>query len=271
MWRCAPCGPGTIDMISARNAGASGVSGQPMRVVSTQDAAGQPLWRRPVTLLVVMAFAMPIAFNTWSALLNNFVIEAAGFTGVEIGWLHTVREIPGFLAVGVIAIVIFVREQILGVVSLLMLGVATAITAWFPNLTGLLTLTMLSSIGIHYYETVNQSLQLQWIEKKRAPQMLGWIVAVGSFASLIAYGLLVLTWKTFDLSYNFVYLVSGGFTAIVAILCLFAYPQYQAPARQLKSIVIRRRYWLYYALQFMSGARRQIFVVFAAFMIVEKF
>jgi MFS family permease len=36
-------------------------------------------------------------------------------------------------------------------------------------------------------------------------------------------------------------------------------------------MVLRRRYWLYYALQFMAGARRQIFVVFAAFMMVEKF
>lgn len=230
-----------------------------------------PLWRRPVALLFLMAFAMPIAFNTWSALLNNFVIEAAGFTGVEIGWLHTVREIPGFLAVGVIAIIIFVREQVLGAVSLLMLGVATAVTAWFPSFGGLLTLTMLSSIGFHYYETVNQSLQLQWIDKKRAPQILGWIVSVGSFASLIAYGLLVVTWKAFDLSYNFVYLVSGGFTALIALFCLFAYPQYEAPTPQLKTFVLRRRYWLYYALQFMSGARRQIFVVFAAFMMVERF
>ena len=36
-------------------------------------------------------------------------------------------------------------------------------------------------------------------------------------------------------------------------------------------MVLRRRYWLYYALQFMSGARRQIFVVFAGFMMVEQF
>jgi hypothetical protein len=47
---------------------------------------------------------MPLAFATWSALLNNFVIEVAGFDGSDIGWLHTVREIPGFLAIGVIAI-----------------------------------------------------------------------------------------------------------------------------------------------------------------------
>jgi len=240
-------------------------------IVKLEDAGLLPVWRRPVVLLLLMAAASPIAFSTWSALLNNFVIEAAGFTGVEIGWLHTVREIPGFFAVGVIAIIMFMREQVLGIVSLLLLGVASAITAWFPSFAGLLTLTMLSSIGFHYFETVNQSLQLQWIDKKRAPQILGWVVGVGSGASLLAYGALVLMWKPLGLSYNLVYMVSGGVTAGIAVFCYFAYPQFEAPHPQLKTFVLRRRYWLYYALQFMSGARRQIFIVFAAFMMVERF
>ncbi|GGO58732.1 MFS transporter [Roseovarius pacificus] len=239
--------------------------------VPLAEARHLPLWRRPVTLLFLMAAAMPVAFATWSALLNNFVIEAAGFDGSDIGWLHTVREIPGFLAVGVIAIIIFMREQVLGLVSLLLLGVATAMTAQFPSLGGILTITMLSSIGFHYYETVNQSLQLQWIDKLRAPQVLGWLIAAGSGATLVAYVLIVMTWEAFDLSYNTVYLLAGGFTALVALFCLFAYPQFEAPNPQVKRMVLRRRYWLYYALQFMAGARRQIFVVFAGFMMVEKF
>jgi hypothetical protein len=242
-----------------------------MRIVHLEMARGFPFWRRPTTLLFLMAAAMPLAFATWSALLNNFVIERAGFTGVEIGWLHTVREIPGFLAVGVIAIIIFVREQVLGLISLLMLGMATAVTAWFPSLGGILMVTLISSIGFHYFETVNQSLQLQWLPKKDAPRLLGWIVAIGSGASLLSYGLLVATWDVFDLSYNTVYLISGGACALIAVYCMIAFPQFEAPDPQLKRLVLRRRYWLYYALQFMSGARRQIFVVFAAFMMVERF
>ncbi|WP_412509191.1 MFS transporter [Roseovarius sp. SYSU LYC5161] len=230
-----------------------------------------PLWRRPVTLLFLMAAAMPVAFATWSALLNNFVIEVAGFDGADIGWLHTVREIPGFLAIGVIGIIMFMHEQVLGLVSLLLLGAATAVTAWFPSLAGLLTVTMLSSIGFHYYETVNQSLQLQWLPKDRAPKILGWLLAAGSGATLVAYVLIVVTWETLGLSYNIVYLLSGGFTAAVAVFCIVAYPRFEAPDPQIKKMVLRRRYWLYYALQFMAGARRQIFVVFAGFMMVEKF
>jgi hypothetical protein len=218
-----------------------------------------------------MAAAMPIAFSTWSALLNNFVVEIAQFEGDDIGWLHTVREIPGFFAVGVIAIIIFVREQVLGLVSLILLGVATGLTAQFPTMGGILTLTMLSSIGFHYYETVNQSLQLQWISKARAPQMLGWLISAGSAATIVAYMLIVATWERLDLSYNTVYIVSGGLTAVIALFCMIAYPQFESPEPQIKKMILRRRYWLYYALQFMSGARRQIFVVFAGFMMVEKF
>ena len=235
------------------------------------EAERLPVWRRPVTLLFVMALAMPIAFNTWSVLLNNFVIEVGGFDGSDNGWLHTVREIPGFLAVGVIAIIIFVREQVLGLVSLILLGVATMMTAYFPSMAGILTITMLSSIGFHYYETVNQSLQLQWLSKARAPQVLGWLMAAGSGATLVAYLLIVLLWEPLNLTYNLVYMISGGLTAVIAVFCLFAYPKFESSTPQIKKMVLRKRYWLYYALQFMAGARRQIFIVFAAFMMVEKF
>ncbi len=242
-----------------------------IRTVTLKEAENLPRWRRPAFLLFLMAAAMPIAFATWSALLNNFVKEAAGFTGVEIGWLHTVREIPGFLAIGVIVLLWAMREQVLALLSLALLGAATAVTAMFPSFGGILMVTLLSSIGFHYFETVNQSLQLQWIDKKHAPQVLGWIVAIGSGASLVAYGLIVLTWKTFDLSYGVVYGISGGLTLAIAIFAAFAYPQFEAPEPQLKHFVLRKRYWLYYLMQFMAGARRQIFVVFAAFMMVERF
>ncbi len=245
----------------------------PMRpaILPLADSKSLPLWRRPIALLFLMAAAMPIAFATWSALLNNFVIEAAAFDGSDIGWLHTVREIPGFFAIGVIALLMLFREQVLGVVALALLGVATAFTAYFPSLGGILTITMLSSIGFHYFETVNQSLQLQWIDKARAPQVLGWIVAAGSGATFVSYGLIVATWQAWDLSYNTVYIVAGGTTALLALFAYLAYPQFEAPNPQRKQLVLRRRYWLYYALQFMSGARRQIFIVFAGFMMVEKF
>ena len=227
--------------------------------------------RSPVGLLFLMAFAMPLGFSTWLALLNNFTVEVANFSGIEIGWLQTVREIPGFFAVGVILVLFVMREQTLALLSLVALGAAVAVTSLFPSFAGLLITTLIGSIGFHYYETVNQSLQLQWIDKKRAPQVIGWLVAAGSASSLLAYGLIAIVFKWGGFGYDAVYIAGGGITVAISIYCWLAYPAFPMDTPQHNRLILRRRYWLYYALQFMSGARRQIFMVFAAFMMVEHF
>ena len=128
-----------------------------MKIIRLEDAHALPLWRRPTTLLFVMAMAMPIAFATWSALLNNFVIEVAGFDGSDIGWLHSIREIPGFLSFTAVFVIIWLREQTFALVSLALLGLGTALTGYFPAEIGFYCTTFLMSVGFHYYETMNQT------------------------------------------------------------------------------------------------------------------
>ena len=227
--------------------------------------------RSPIGFLILVSIAMPIAMSSWIALLNNFAIEKASFTGVEIGWLHTVREIPGFLTITVIFAILVIKEQRLAVISLILIGGAVALTGYFPIFSGLLITTFISSIGFHFFEAVNQSLQLQWLDKKKAPQILGWLLAVGSATSLVTYLIIAIGFAYFDLSYEQVYVSAGLMTILLAIMAYLFWPRFEEKTPQNKKIIIRKAYWLYYALQFVSGARRQIFSVFAAFMMVEKF
>ena len=227
--------------------------------------------KEPFGLLILLAIAMPIAFSTWVALLNNFVIEVSDFSGIEIGWLQGVREIPGFLAVCVIFILFFVSEQRLAYISLALLALAVAVTALFPSFQGLILTTLISSIGFHYYETVNQSLQLQWLKKETAPSSIGWIVAAGSGSAFFVYIAIIILWLNLNFSYFFIYLCAGVLCLLLVVFSFFYYPHFEIGKKQRLSIVLKRRYWVYYALQFFSGARRQIFVVFASFMMVEKY
>lgn len=228
-------------------------------------------WRNPITLLVLMSVAMPLAFNTWSALLNNFAVEQAAFTGVEIGILQSLREVPGFLSFTVIFVLLILKEQTFAVLSLALLGLGVAMTGFFPSEYGLYFTTVLMSIGFHYFEAIKQSLSLQWLNKDEAPQVLGRLIAVGSVTSLIVYGVLWVLLEVFAVSFMWNLALAGGLCCLLALLMWLNFPHFPSKTAQHKTLVLRRRYWLYYLLTFLSGARRQIFVVFAAFLMVEKF
>jgi hypothetical protein len=225
----------------------------------------------PTVFLVVISFVNWLGFASWQALLNNFAKETAGFTGWEIGLLQSVREIPGFLAFTAIFWFLIMREQTMAYLSLALLGLGIALTGYFPTLTGLLVTTTIMSVGFHYFETANQSLSLQLLPKAQAPKVLGQIAGAAAGGQLVAYGLLALAWITIAPSFETLYLVTGILTVVLTIAVALSFGRFQGTVPQRKTIVLRRRYWLYYALTFMSGARRQLFMAFGGFLLVERF
>lgn len=238
------------------------------RSVSTDGNTG---WRSPAVLLMIMAGAMQLSFAAWWNLMNNFAVQELDFTGREIGIQQSIREIPGFLSFLAIYLLLLMREQTLAYLSLLMLGVGVALTGYFPTALGFYATTLIMSIGFHYYETMAQSLSLQWLPKATAAASMGKIISVGAFAQLIAYGVIFVAWKMFDLSFTTVFAIAGGLTLVVLAFLMMAYPHFREGVPQHKKLILKKRYWLYYALTFMAGARRQIFTVFAGFLMVERF
>jgi predicted MFS family arabinose efflux permease len=225
----------------------------------------------PEILLYLFSAAVPLSFATWQALINNFSIEQVGFTGIEIGILQSLREIPGFIAFGVIFLLLIMREQTVAFLALLALGIGTAITGYLPSIMGLYFSTVLMSLGYHYAETIQQSLTLQLVSRERLPVVMGKQIAVGSFTGLFIFAALYCLVDLLDLGYELIYLLGGLFTVAIAVVMYLKFPHFKGESEQHKKIILRKRYWLYYLLTFLSGARRQIFVVFAGFLMVEKF
>lgn len=239
--------------------------------ISSPNDSSLKARQSPATLLMAMAAVMQITFAAWMLLINNFAVETLGFTGQEIGIQQSIREIPGFMAFAAVFLLFLGREQTLLYVSLLLLGLGSAYTGYFPTFTGFLVMTFISSLGFHYYETYHQSLSLQWLTKKEAPEVMGKILSVGSIAQLIAFGIVFAGAAWFALSFSDIYLLTGLITVFGTLILWVTFPYFNETVTQHKKIILRKRYWLYYALTFMGGARRQIFMVFAGFMMVERF
>jgi len=229
------------------------------------------LFTQKEILIYIFAIAVPISFATWMSLLNNFVVEVASFDGAKIGILQSLREIPGLLAFTVLFVLIIFAQQRLAYISLILLGIGTALTGFFPTATGLYITTVIMSLGFHYMETLNQSLTLQWISKERAPLVLGKVTAVRSFMGILVFGFIYVSMTLLDFDYKTVYLIGGVTTCIIAILAWILFDHFKEEVLQEKKIVLRKQYWLFYVLTFFAGARRQIFIVFAGFLLVEKF
>lgn len=224
-----------------------------------------------VQFLRALHFINWLGFAGWNALLHNYTIEMAGFGWFEAGLTQTVREIPGFLAFTAIFWLLLFREQTMAYLSLFILGIGVALTGANPTLTGILLTTFVMSVGFHYFETINTSLQLQLLPKAQAPQLIGRIVSAGAMAQFIAYGGLAIAWWAGWHNYIYLYMLLGLACAVLTIVAFLYFGRFEGTVPQRKKIVVRQRYWLYYALTFMSGARRQLFMAFGGFLLVKKF
>ncbi len=228
-------------------------------------------WQTPFVFLALSGVIMTLSFAGWMALLNNFTIEAANFSGAEIGILQSLREVPGFLAFTAVFVLLVIKEQTFALLSLALLTLGVALTGLFPFEYGLYATTVLMSIGFHYFETINQSLSLQWFSKAEAPAKLGRLLSIKSIAAVVVYGFIWVAFSVFSIEYSWAYVIFGGLGFAITLWLWLFMPKFEQNVVQHKHLVLRKRYSLYYLLTFLSGARRQIFVVFAGFMMVEKF
>ena len=227
--------------------------------------------KSPELLILLMTVGSAISWAVWLNLLNNFAIEKIDFNGAEMGILQSLREIPGFLAFTVILVLAFIREQKLAYVSLALLGIGVILTGLVQTNMTFYLATIVMSVGFHYFETINSSLTLQWVDKEKTAEFLGRVIATRSAASIIAFALVWVMFEQFDIEYLWIYMIGGGASVVIVVFCWQHFSFFPEKVVQTKKIIMRKRYWLYYGLQFLSGARRQIFVVFAGFLMVEKF
>jgi predicted MFS family arabinose efflux permease len=225
----------------------------------------------PIVFLRSLAFVNYLGYAGWAALLYNFTVERANFQWFETGLTQSMREVPGFLAFTAIFWLLWMREQVLAYAALLIMGLGVALTGQFPTLTGVLITTFIMSVGFHYFESMNVSLQLQLLSKAEAPQLIGTITAAGAAAQFVAYGGLAVAWWAGWRSYEQLFLAVGLASMALTIAAMACFRRFEGPVEQKKQVILRARYWLYYLLTFTTGARRQLFFAFGGFLLVKKF
>lgn len=219
--------------------------------------------------LMALTIAATVGLQAWRTIFDNFAVHGVGLEGKHIGALQSIREIPGFLALLAVYFLLIIKEHKLSALSVLILGAGIAATGYFPTFYGLMLTTLMMSFGFHYFETTNQSLTLQYFDRNTAPWVFGKLRSLAA-ASNIGIGVVIFVIEPL---FNFkqLYLIIGAAVIAVAVVCFLTDPTDRHLVPQRKNMVFRKKYWLFYFLTFMAGARRQIFTAFAVFLLVKNF
>ncbi len=225
--------------------------------------------RATLTVIMLNAVLMGLGWSVWTSLFNNFAVEEIGVQAAQIGLIQSVREVPGLLGilVGMLALVL-VEIRIAGL-SLVMLGAGVLLTSVVRDVPGLIGATLLLSVGFHFFNPSNVSALLLTQERDEAPKTMGRmnsLQAVATVVGSVAIFVALDAWGYRPL------LRMAGLVVVVGGLALLPFgTQRRAAGQGGRRKVLRRRYWLYYALKFNGGSRRNIFRTFAVFLLVQQY
>ena len=222
--------------------------------------------RRGLTFLAAAVGFTGVAMALQMALNTNFLVDEIHISPTRLGILEAARESCGIAAFGLLALLAGTAEPLIGAGMLLLLAVGLGSYTFAHSYMSVLLLSLVWSQGLHIWMPLPASMTLSLAERGRAGHRLGQLNAagaVGSGVSLVAAWLLM----TWSVPLRYVFLLAGSAALLAAAACLGIPRKIKTPGPRL---VFRRRYGLYYALCLLEGWRKQIFIAFAAFLLVQR-
>lgn len=222
-------------------------------------------WNRDFRLLAAAAFSVGVFFGVQLTLYNNFAVDRLGIEPHELGYVEALRETSGFLNAFFIALMMRVAPPVVAGASLLVMGAGLAAYADVYTVFSLAVYSALWGIGFHCWIPMEQSMALRFSPEGKKGKWLGQLRSVHALAWLLTIGVCNLVFHL--IRYDWLFVGAGAITALGGLTIFFA--GRRRPEFREKSFVFRRRYGLYYALNFLQGCRKQMFITFAIFALVK--
>ncbi len=222
---------------------------------------------KDLRLLAITIFCVSFGFGTYFATFNNFVVEVLHLQPMDLGRLEALRELPGFLMFLIAALTMRIAEPILACMALSLLALGLGAYYRVENVQTLLLYSLVWSIGLHSWMPLSPSMTMNLADASNRGRRLGQMSAVGAVGTLCGMILVFLIGKQIGL--HGIFLVAGGIAALGAISVSMI--RRDIGHAEKPRFVFKKRYKLYYALTFLEGCRKQVFITFAIFALVRNY
>lgn len=227
-------------------------------------------FRTQLTLYFLALACMAAAVGVHDSIFNNFLSDTFHLTADQRGHLEFPRELPGFLTVlmaGVLATMAVTRVAGVGALTFAV-GIAS-MAVWGGSFGPMVLTMMVASAGLHLLQPVGQTIALGLSEAGNRGRRMGQAGAVSTAGTVLGTGSVVLLFGGKTPPYV------GGFlaVAVLGILSGLVYVSMRVPHldRPRPRLIVREKYSLYYMLEFLFGARKQVFLTFGPWVLIQVY
>ncbi len=236
-----------------------------------RDRIARKLRNNPQLVAFLLAvFALGVCNGVFQTTYNNYLNDVFNISATARGALEFPRELPGFLVALLSGALFFLMEnRVAALASVLtglgMVGLGLTDSGWYQ----MLAFTILWSIGQHVEMPMRSAIAMSLGSEEQHGRRLGQAAAARVGANVIGAGAVWLVIEGVGHNYLITFVI-GGIAAAIAGLMYFRM-QPKQHARKRSKLVIKREYSLYYVLCALFGARKQVFITFAPWVLVTVY
>lgn len=225
---------------------------------------------RDFKLFLIVGLFTGIASGINSTVFNNFLSDTYKLTASARGIVEFPRELPGVLIVVVLGILAFlgdIRIAIVGMVfaALGMLGLGLL----SPTFATMLLWMMLLSLGTHIFMPLSAGIGMNLSESGNYGARLGRYSAYNLIATIVGYAIVFFGFRYFNLTYQIAFVLASVFYIFAAFI--LGLMKSKKPKKKKVTLIFRKKYTLYYCLSVVNGARKQIFLTFAPWVLIKEY
>jgi len=223
---------------------------------------------RELLLFASAALILGMAFSIVGATFNNFLNDRFALNGFERSFLEFPRELPGFLVVFVSAALWFLCSRRLGVVTMILGATGAALIGFASSSYWVMVAWLfIYSLGDHLFMPIASTVGMELAREGQDGRRLGQLNSIRNLAAVLGSFSVVLGFKYLGFTFQHTFAIAAVLLVAAAALLFMMKPE--PVAEQRGFLQLHKEYRLYYILNVLSGARKQLFITFAPWVLVS--
>lgn len=213
--------------------------------------------------------ALEFGLGLQRGIFNNFVVEKLHIQPDQLGFVQSIREVPGLFTAPLATVQGFFRENVWAGICLLITALGLFLHTMVFSIPMLLVATLVLSTGFHLFYPVQSSIVMKSALPSLRATRMGQLHSGAAASSLASVFLIMLVSRARGTNYGLLHAIAAAFAVCGGLAVLLRSVNNVESSK--RAIDYNPRYVSYYVLTFLGGSRRHVTMTFAGFLLVETF